>query len=368
MMRHSPAGRRIQAGVFQPPASHDNASRWSPVAARYFDSGTSALSVGIAEALASRGKSGPAEVLLPAYACPNLVAAAVHAGASHRFVDFRAGGSAPSADDLSANLAAGHISVIVDFCGVPAISGSSGDLIHDMAQSHAPFLAGWTPLARRTVVSFGRAKPVSLTLGGALLGDSGAAPVTPDEVKSASIQHRARIYNLSLDPRVFGVLARLPFLGIGDTRYQPLSGVRALAGDYPALVAAAVREFRLQQAAAVEGTRSALRFATEQGLTLPFDVNLLPADLPLWRLPVLLDDAAQAEAFANAAAAFGVSRLYRKTLPEFLGVDSETARSRWPNAWHLSRTLVTLPTHGRLGDADWAQLRRPLGNKKRNLT
>jgi hypothetical protein len=365
MMRHSPAGRRIQAGVFKPQANYDSANRWSPVAARYFDSGTSALAVAIGEALATRANVKSAEVLLPAYACPNLVAAAVFAGARHRFVDFHAGGSSPSSDDLRSSAAADHLSVVVDFCGVPTAAAPLPGLIQDMAQSYAPFLARWTPLSGRTVVSFGRAKPVSLTLGGALLGDPGTMPAAPDEVRSSSLQRRARIYNLSLDPRVFGVLARLPFLGIGDTRYQPLPAVRALAGDFPALADAAVREFRLQQATAVEGTRRALRFAAEQGLTLPFDLGRLPADLPLWRVPVLFDEASGAEAFANAAAPYGVSRLYRKTLPEFLGVDAETARRQWPNAWHLSRTLVTLPTHGRLAEADWTRLGRLLESKKR---
>lgn len=355
MKRHPPSGRPIPATVFQRRDESDS-PRWSATTPRYFDSGTSALAIAIRESLAAT-PSATKEVVLPAYACPNLAAAAAFAGARHRFVDFEAGGSTPAfAGD-------NDIDVAVDFCGVPS-SRIGPATIHDMAQSHAPFLAGWSPRAKRTVVSFGRAKPVSLTLGGALLGEIGSAETASQDVPAASIQRRARIYNLSLDPRMFGVLARLPFLGIGSTQYQPLTDVRALAGDFPQLAAAAVREFRNQADRALEGTRRAMRFATEAGLALPFDAGRLLADLPLWRFPVLLGDEAEADAFANAAASLGVSRLYRRTMPEFLGVDAKEAKERWPHAWRLSRTLVTLPTHGRLDEADWQRLGRILRENK----
>jgi hypothetical protein len=353
MKRHPPSGRPIDARVFQ---SGDAAARWSPVTTRYYDSGTSALAIALREALAADAAASK-DVVLPAYACPNLAAAAAFAGARHRFVDFEPGGSTPAVD------ATAGIDIAVDFCGVPSARIGPAT-IHDMAQSHAPFLADWTPRARRTVVSFGRAKPVSLTMGGALLGDAGSASASAQAVAAASLQRRAWIYNLSLDPRMFGVLARMPFLGIGATRYEPLADARVLEGDFPTLATAAVQEFRRNSREAFEGTRRALQFATDAGLAVPFDTGRLPAGLPLWRMPVLLEDETQADAFAAAAASMGVSRLYRRTMPEFLGVDANEAKERWPHAWQLSRTLVTLPTHGRLDEASWQRLGRLLKENK----
>lgn len=351
MMRHAPAGRRIAADVW----TRADAPRWSPVRTRYFDSATAALAVAIEEELG--GSSDERVVRLPAYACPNLVAATVHAGARPLFVDFLPGGALPTLTEMIGPGAG--VAVAVDFCGVPTPAGSgprsAGRLVHDLAQSFAPFMPGWQPLTSRSVVSFGRAKPVSLTRGGALLG--GEAPARArDAVEPGGFALRARAYNLSLNPLAFGVLARLPFLGIGATVYHELDEVRAFGEAFAARADAAVRSFRATRDAISEGTRRALDFARGAAFSLPFDVAGLPPGLPLWRLPVTLADAAAARHFAERGARFGVSRLYQKTLPEILGTSSEEARQRWPHAWQLSRTLVTLPTHGRLDDDDWGRL------------
>jgi hypothetical protein len=364
--RHAPAGRRIANGVFERDSRAPGIHPWCSVPAKYFDSGTSALAVAIGEARAAHPRRD-APVWLPAYACPNLVSAARYVGAAHDFLDFAEGGSAPPVRNVLETL--DHaVAVAVDFCGIPSFAPESrGDadsgsaLVHDLAQSYRPFVPGWSPVSRRNVVSFGRAKPVSLTLGGALLGDTADAGHPVSQVGFADIRLRSRIYNLSLDRRAFGVLARLPFLGIGVTRVETLSGVRALDGDFAALVSSAVGVFRKELANTIEGTRRALSFATQAGLALPFDPASLPADLPLWRMPVLFDEPEQASRFAHAAVGFGVSRLYQKTLPEYFGVDSQVARERWPNAWRLSRLLVTLPTHGRLTERDWQRLERFVG-------
>jgi dTDP-4-amino-4,6-dideoxygalactose transaminase len=365
MRRHAPCGWPIDIGMFAQPSG--STSVWQGGDARYFDSATSALAVAIGAARGARVPSAePCEVLLPAYGCPNLVAAAEFAGARQRFVDFAVGTATPVEVAVPADGAA--MQVVVDFCGVPAqLRDANGaaraGVIHDLAQSYQPFLRRWTQSAPLTVVSFGRAKPLSLTLGGALLGAGGPAAAQP--VTRGAPRVRARLYNLSMQPRVFALLARLPFLGIGMTRFRPLQAVREFDAQFGRWVGAAIAEFQRRQQTVLAGTRRALEFAAECGLSMPFEPTRLPADLPLWRLPVCFEHAEAAEQFARAGAGVGVSRLYRRTLPELVGVGAGEARERWPNAWRLSRTLVTLPTHGRLAESDWQMLKR-LATRKGN--
>lgn len=57
--------------------------------AEYTDSGTSALSLAIALTMAARPERKPAEVILPAYGCPDLIAAVVAQGAKPVLVDLQ---------------------------------------------------------------------------------------------------------------------------------------------------------------------------------------------------------------------------------------------------------------------------------------
>jgi dTDP-4-amino-4,6-dideoxygalactose transaminase len=361
MKRHAPAGRPIVSAIFER-ASRSPAVEWCDADARYFDSATSALAVAVREYQEAGTIVAKPRVLLPAYACPNLIAAVLFGGGIPEFVDFAPGGSTTSRASLQVD--AGDIAVLVDFCGVPAHAGSlSGNatgqpaaLIHDLAQSYLPFTNGWNPIASRTVVSFGRAKPVSLTQGGALLTRGVPFVRDPAAEDASRIRSRSRVYNISLNSIAFGVLSRLPFLGIGTTELRPVDTIRALDTSFEALATSAIQQYRLEQDAIYEGTARALQFVAEHDLQLPFDPEVLPANLPLWRVPVLLKSEEAADNFSRRAKRFGVSRLYRRTLPEFTQVSADEARTRWPNAWKLSRTLVTLPTHGRLGATEWERL------------
>jgi dTDP-4-amino-4,6-dideoxygalactose transaminase len=49
--------------------------------------------------------------------------------------------------------------------------------------------------------------------------------------------------------------------------------------------------------------------------------------------------------------------MYRRTLPEFLGRSASIAARDFPNAFDLSRRLVTLPTHARLTQSELFRLR-----------
>jgi hypothetical protein len=68
----------------------------------------------------------------------------------------------------------------------------------------------------------------------------------------------------------------------------------------------------------------------------------------LSRIPVLAPSEAYAARAVDAAGHLGVTRMYGRTMPEFAGGDPRLAEEKWPNAFALSRRLLTLPAHGRL--------------------
>lgn len=311
--------------------------------------------------------STPVRVLLPAYGCPNLLAAVLAAEAKPEFVDIDADTLSMDASGLQTEIRRGECLIIwVDMFGVPTAEGVEpalrDRLIHDLAQSYAPYLPGWRAVASHTVVSFGRAKPLSLTEGGALLTapvpNAGLATNAPPESLSfqrwAKLTLRAAIYNQCLGRLSYGLLRALP-TGVGGTQFTPLDRIRALGEDTGRVAFELWRELEKRIVEVEACTRDLCELVERAGLPLHPLVRQGAARC-LWRVPVRHRSASEAEFFANAAAPLGVSRLYGRSLPEFCGVSEAEARERWPKAWSFARQLTTLPTHGRLSDAQIRQL------------
>jgi hypothetical protein len=373
LARQAPAGRPVPrtalaVGRSTPPVL------WPGLQTSLFDSGTAALAVALERALATVPADAPRCVALPAYACPNLVAAALWARATPEYYDL-------SRDTLGAEpgvlekLAARDAVVLnVDAFGADTLPtgvgvGQGPRLVHDLAQSFAPFQDEWRPRAAFTVASFGRAKPLSLTLGGALIATAnghGAGRPTPTAaiptraVPDWKLSMRAAVYALSLSPLAFGLLARIPALGIGQTKFAPLTGVTGLPAQWHERLAAAVQDLRQQLSLFRDQTAVMLRLALECGARVPASAVAASDRLPLWRIPVLCPTPEAATGLAREGAYLGISRLYARPLPQIVGMPAEEVEARWPNAAWIAERLITLPAHGRLGQHLQEQLRRLL--------
>lgn len=375
-VRHAPAGQSIAWAVA---AGRPTQSRqpWPGLDQRYFGSGTAALAAAIEEALDRLPAAGsPRRVILPAYGCPNLLAAALKAQGEPEFVDLAPGTFAPEPQDLLCRLRKGDCVVVsVDPFGSTSLDDDFLEaleeplrqrLVHDLAQSFAPFDPQWRAVARSTIVSFGRAKPASLTMFGLLLsvpeerdGERQRESMRDDVSVALQIKLllRSLAYNVSLRPAVFGALSRLPFLGIGTTTFEPLGDVTQFSAGLGRYAAAAAAQVDLHWERLGAATQRMLQIALDAGAEVPAAVQAAAGSgRPLWRIPVLHDSGAAAERFSKCAAHLGVSRLYGRTMAEFAGIDAAQAQRRWPVAWRLSRTLTTLPSHGRLRDREQRQL------------
>jgi hypothetical protein len=161
-------------------------------------------------------------------------------------------------------------------------------------------------------------------------------------------------------------VASLPGTGLGETTYKepvPTAGMPAFCA------AAALRH--AEAARALVGVRrtwarrwDALVTPAEGGApgggALEPCVPLVGGSCGYLRYPILAQDGAGADAFAARAARAGAARSYPTALPDLLEAQSVAARpgGDFPGARALAAGLVTLPTHGLVGEADVAVLAR----------
>lgn len=373
--RHSPAGRAVPfAAVLRAFAAGPSVPFWSAVRADLFESGTAALAIAIKRSLAIQRPIPAPRVALPAYGCPNLVAAALWAGATPVYYDLSPTAFAPRLETVSRLLEDRSIIVVhVDAFGAMTLEPliqqlepnlASNRIVHDLAQSFAPYVPAWQPSVRYSVVSTGRAKPVSLTLGGAVLtGDSGAQEAEEESeglmspASPLALLCRSAVYGLSLKPLLFGVLSRIPQLGIGRTAFHPLPSVRRLSDSWEPTFSAAAMHVTEHLAEYQADTDAMLALAEESGAYVPEGAARAKNRVPLWRVPVLCPTSHGAAQLARAGSDLGLSRLYERTIPEIMGSTQENATNEWPNASSIAGRLVTLPTHGRLKSSQLRRLR-----------
>lgn len=320
-----------------------------------YASGREALRVAFRE-LAVR--SGRDEVVVPAYCCFSVPAAAVAAGLRVRLVDV---GDDTQIDlDQLGRLPLDRAAAIVvcNLFGIPERTRPVVDLaraagaavIDDAAQS----LGGQSPegpvggRGAVGVLSFGRGKPLSALGGGALAWDrspadsEAPAPNPPQRWRALS---RALLHRVALSPFVFPWLASVPQLGIGETIFEPEFTRGGIGGDSLVLAAALVSDViasgRGRAAAARElGKRVADATGFRPLLAAPDCEGVYP------RLALIAPDSASREraVLDLRGLGCGASPMYPSALGEIEalrphltgGRDCESARD-------ISRRLLTIP-------------------------
>ena len=344
---------------------------------RLYQSGTAALAAAL---LGCRQLvSGRDEVIVPGYACPDLLSAVIHAGARPVLVDIEPNGHGYDLQRLEQRIDDRTLAVIsVRFLGLTEdidalkrLCRSSGArLVLDSAQ--------WFPCAASDgdwpadchILSFGRGKPVNLLHGGAVISRDErlhqALPIgrsTPADGQPAW-RHRVKLraYNLAINPWVYGLVSRLPGLHVGETVYHPLEALEGMSRYHQRLLTANIRKYRQSHRVARHYRRmlTSLPAGNWQDLTGNSEADALP---PLLRYPLLIEDAAARERILASGNRLGLSALYRKPLPKIPGVRSLLdAVPDLPNASRLAARLVTLPTHEDITEEQAVEIVALIGN------
>lgn len=342
------------------------------------DSGTSALHLAIRGALAtSRSSSGSREggvVALPAYCCPDVVTAAVGAGARVRLYDVDPATLGPDRESLEAALRAGVAAVVaVHLYGIPvdverlaALAEVHGALlIEDAAQGFGGSVGGRPlgSLGSLGVLSFGRGKGITGGGGGALLANDGAGRRALDAVDDRLLAGGSGWIELGKlaaqwlfgRPSLYGLPAAIPWLGLGETRYEEPWAPRGLSRAAAAAVLSNW-EASLEEAKVRRGNAERLVAALGEEFAIPSpDISGDDAEAGALRKPILAPDEPGGGTETSTSArlrTMGIEPGYPDLWEHPNLEDYDMSGTDCSGALALTARLRTLPTHSRSNAAD----------------
>lgn len=329
--------------------------------AEFTASGTQALAIAVSIAVSREPSVSSPEIIIPAYGCPDLVAAIIAGGGAPVLVDLMPETGFMDESQLRgavtsrtvAVVAAGllgipeRLDLLAEFCRERGIF-----LIEDAAQCFPPASIE-DALADAVILSFGRGKPINLMGGGALLlrhdVHAESRPIIDRfprmELRTGLVWRlRRRLFHLLMARIPYLVLEKLPFLGIGDTKYhQCLAAYRLTMPD--SLVHAGINDFRSRPLVCPLYDRE-LKVLEERGWKLLGDSSF-SSKLPRIRYGLLApSQSARDEAYdALNKSGIGASRFYGQTLPEIEGLRAICRPTHFPVASDFASRLLTLPSH-----------------------
>lgn len=325
------------------------------------NSGTAALALAIISAKSTATTTTP-EIILPAYGCPDLVAAAVFAGARSVLVDVQPQSPRFDYEQLRAAISSNTIAIVAPtLLGIRADEQILRQIIGDRPIALIEDSAQWFPrndsqpfFGDYVVLSFGRGKPVNVLGGGALLVKSTITTDIDDRIAAATtddrFKNRLRVfaYNTLIQPTIYNLAEKLPFLHIGKTTYHTLREIRAMSPAHLRLLPSNLAKFRGKTLAMQGRWREAfLKLASSQLIDLCAS-HAVSEEFALLRYPVLIQSTKlRNNIFSRLRqCGLGASIMYTQPLIKIAGVTERvTIFSHAHNAELFANQLLTLPTH-----------------------
>ena len=326
-------------------------------------SGTEALALAMLDIkLHSETISFP-EVLIPGYACPDLVSAAVYSGLKPVLIDINRNSPCLDLSAIRSAVNNNTVAIIaVNFLGIsddlyairelveewPAIS-----LIEDNAQWYPELKPGTSLLGDYVCLSFGRGKPVSLLGGGALLTRNPIdvnlhnQRIVKQKSNFSSLILKVTAYNLLLHPFFYQLVSRNPWLKLGQTAYKSLEGIKSIGGHTEALLEDNVR-VHLSRSRDIEHVLKEIVSGSKKYKLIDLVAEAGARAGRLLRYPILCETEQDRDEIFMAMSneGLGASKMYKKHLLEIRGVDKLVlCRGNIDNAKEFSSRLITIPVH-----------------------
>jgi len=321
-------------------------------------------------------RSGRQEVVIPAYTCYSVPAAVVRAGLAIRLCDVD-----PKTLDLDLN-SLRHLNLNRVLCIIPSgLYGIPGDLttLDEICQEYDTFLVddaaqslgatvGSRPCGTFGAVGFcslGRGKCVTAMGGGILFTQrEDLADMIRQEVgelppvsawTSCMLAIGTIIYAMMLRPSRYWILDRIPFLGLGASRFDPSFPMKQLS-QYQERLAAQVfplldvyNRIRRENAAWLRAEIEGI-----EGIEVPRPIE--GAEPAYLRFPILARDERHRSHLLRRflRAGIGASISYPTAIEDIPGIQRYLADTqlRCPGARSIARRIITLPTHPYVTRAD----------------
>jgi len=336
---------------------------------QFYASGTAALAAAICAAIKLKNCSD-AEIILPAYGCPDLVSAVIYAGASPVLVDFEVERPWLDLSLLADAITENTVAIVaVNLFGIAErwiqlreLAEQAGLLlIEDSAQYFPGSDEQQNWHGDFVVLSFGRGKPVSLLGGGAVLTKKTTLfelLTKPEKLPATLFQRflfglKARSYNAMISPSVYWLPQAMPFLHLGETRYHTLSDIEAMDHVRVELLAANISHYQddtetIHRCVSI----SNILDAVDQVINLPQACGM-KSKRRLLRYPLLLEAGSRNRIYQQLKqAGLGVSTMYPDSLPGIDGLNHLFEKKDFPQARAFAASLITLPTHANVSNKD----------------
>ena len=339
-----------------------------------YASGTAALAQAIAS-FASRTSAKNPEVIIPAYGCPDLVAACIHASVYPRLVDVAPSQWSYDRGALSSSLSVNTVAIVA--INLLGLGDGSAELIGLCKERHIPLIqdsAQYLPRDRidwpgdYVVLSFGRGKPLNLMHGGALIAPAADSDSRANQSVSYALRGRllsspvaAMAFNILTQPTVYRIVSALPGTGLGNVTYKPLTDPGLLPEYAWPRVATAFEAYCKKQSYRRDIWAPALQEWPQFGIVALDSPGLALPPEPL-RLALLAPDRAARDTLVENfnRRGLGASRFYGTDLRTVAAIPQMVEnQGPFPNASALAGRLFTLPTHG-LVNADTVRTAREL--------
>lgn len=378
LYQQAPAGNRII--IKSEPDYQDRLERYfQPYFAQWYASGTSALAAAVSAVMSLTTIRKP-EVLLPAYGCPDLVSAIIHAGAIPVLVDLEPRSPWMSLAALEKRIHKNTVAVMaVNLFGIPERAGDLRALavkhglkiIEDSAQYFPRSVDAGSWFGDYIILSFGRGKPVSLLHGGAVLSRS-----AEDRQKLPQVQvHRSdgkvgmrasfffwlksTLYNRLISPRLYWLPEALAFLNLGETRYEALPEISGFDDNILACLFANIQAYQNIQSELTRHYDDIFAQCKHVKLHPLLNGQTAPAHgFRLSRYPLLAENRALRDHAYQQLRQCGVgcSRMYQNALPAIPAVPAYIRKQGpFENAACFADCLLTLPLHTRIRQQDLAR-------------
>lgn len=355
LITYRPAGNKITLRT-----SNFDTNLCNPLNINFFHSGTASLAAAIIVSCKLKGvNTSTAEILLPAYACPDLVSAILFSGAKPVLVDLQKNSTFLSVTDIEKKITDNSVAIIsVNFLGI----SENTDHLQTICKQHNLYLindsAQWFPgfsditnwPGDFNIISFGRGKPVSLLHGGAVITTDLEKKQAIDELElsldnnkeSFPVWLKIHIYNTVIKPFYYGILTKIPGLNIGETRYKKLTAICKMDKEYLSLLPENIDKYSSRKTNQLLIHQKIKTFTDSKVI----DLYKQNTDHSLLRYPLLITDKPIRDKFLKETTYLGVTNMYKRPLNEIDGLENIlNTKAVYTNASDFADHLVTIPTY-----------------------